>query len=184
MARWHTMGRMHARRTIDPYAVLGVPRDATPLQVARAHRRLAKRHHPDLQPGEVEREQAAARMRRINEAWTILSDPAARAAYDHGHPGAGTARAGHWAPSRAPIQPAAPSSTRSWAAWRASADATRSAPRTARAPGEVPMPRTRRPPRPQPAQPMFRDSAWAAILAAAVMVLLLLGAIAAGRLGL
>jgi curved DNA-binding protein CbpA len=178
------MGRMHARRTTDPYAVLGISRDATPLQVARAHRRLAKRHHPDLHADEAERERAADRMRRINEAWSVLSDPASRAAYDRSHPASGTPRAGHWAPSRAPIQPTAPSSTRSWAAWRASADATRSAPRTARAPGEVPMPRTRRPPRPQPAQPTFRDSAWAAILAASVMVLLLLGAIAAGRLGL
>ena len=40
---------MQVRRTVDPYAILGVSRDATPLQVARAHRQLAKRHHPDLQ---------------------------------------------------------------------------------------------------------------------------------------
>jgi hypothetical protein len=177
------MAPMPGRRTTDPYAVLGVPRDATPLQVARAHRRLAKRHHPDLQGGEEQRSESAERMRRINEAWALLSDPAARAEYDRAHPAAGTPRSGHWAPSRTSIHPAAPSSTRSWATWRASAAETRAAPRTVRRPGEVPVPRTRRPPRPQAPPPTFRDSAWAAVLAAAVMILLLLGAIALGRLG-
>lgn len=176
---------MHARRTpADPYAVLGVPRDASPLQVARAHRRLAKRHHPDLQNGDEARSAAAERMRRINEAWAVLADPVSRAEYDLSHPAAGTARSGHWAPSRAPIHPTPPSSTRSWATWRATAAETRSAPRTRRQPGEVPLPRTRRPPRPQPAPSTFRESVWAAVLAAAVMVVLLLGAIAAGRLAL
>ncbi|MDQ2669315.1 MAG: hypothetical protein M3Y31_01655, partial [Gemmatimonadota bacterium] len=75
-----------------------------------------------------------------------------------------------------------PSSTRSWASWRATAADTRATPRTVRQPGEVPIPRTRRPPRPTPAPPTFRDSGWAAVLAGAVIVLLLLGAIAAGRL--
>ncbi|HJP71196.1 MAG TPA: J domain-containing protein, partial [Candidatus Limnocylindria bacterium] len=60
---------MHARRMVDPYATLGVPRDATPLQVARAHRRLAKRHHPDLHEGAEAASDAAERMRRINQAW-------------------------------------------------------------------------------------------------------------------
>jgi hypothetical protein len=175
---------MHGRRTTDPYGVLGVPRDATPLRVARAYRRLAKRHHPDLQAGEEQRSEAAERMRRINEAWSLLSDPEARAEYDRTYPAAGTPRAGHWAPSRAPIHPAAPSSTRSWATWRASAEETRAAPRTVRPPGEVPIPRTRRPPRPQPMPHSFRDSGWAAVLAAAVMVLLLLGAAFVGRLGI
>ena len=54
---------MTARRTLDPYSVLGVPRDASALQVARAHRRLAKRHHPDLHEGAAE---AAERIRHIN----------------------------------------------------------------------------------------------------------------------
>jgi hypothetical protein len=173
---------MHGRRTLDPYAVLGVPRHATALQVARAHRRLAKRHHPDLYEGAEGAAAAAARMRRINEAWAILSNPVARADYDREHPAAGTPASGHWAASRASINPSSPSSTRTWATWRASADATRSAPRTVRPPGEVVIPRTRRPPRPAPPPQTFRDSAWAAIAVALVMVLLLLGAIAAGRL--
>lgn len=174
---------MPHRRTPDPYATLGVPRDATPLQVARAHRRLAKRHHPDLEADDARRSDAAERMRRINEAWALLSDPAARADYDRANPAAGTRREGHWAPSRASIRPAPPGTTRSWATWRASAAETRAAPRTMRQPGEVPTPRTRRPPRPEPTTPTFRDSAWAAVLAAIGMVLLLLGAIAVGRLG-
>lgn len=175
---------MHARRTVDPYAVLGLQRGATPLQVARAHRRLAKRHHPDLQGTAEGVADAAERMRRINEAWAILSNPVSRADYDRSHPSAGTPLAGHWGPSRAVIHPSQPSSTRTWASWRASADATRAAPRTVRQPGEVAIPRTRRPPRPQPAQATFRDSGWAAIIVAAVLVVLLLGAIAVGRLAL
>ena len=172
---------MHARRTLDPYAVLGVSRDASPLQVARAHRRLAKRHHPDLHEGADE---AAARMRRINEAWMILSNPVRRADYDREFPAAGTPATGHWAASRAPIRPVAPSSTRTWATWRASAADTRSAPRTSRQPGEVPIVRTRRPPRPVPPPPNFRDSGWAAVIVGAIIILLLLGAVAVGRLAL
>ena len=109
---------MTGRRTIDPYAVLGVARNATPLQVARAHRHLAKAHHPDLHEGAAE---AAERMRNINEAWSILSNPTRRADYDSSHPSSGTPSSGHWAASRSPIQPASPSSTRTWATWRATA---------------------------------------------------------------
>jgi curved DNA-binding protein CbpA len=172
---------MAGGRTLDPYAVLGVPRDVTPLQVARAHRRLAKRHHPDLHEGATE---AAERMRSINEAWAILSNPVRRADYDRSHPSAGIPAGGHWGASRAPIQPAAPSSTRTWASWRATAAETRAAPQTVRQPGEVPIPRTRRPPRPEPPEPRFRDSGWAALLAGVVIVTLLIGAIVVGRLSL
>ena len=171
---------MPGRRTRDPYAVLGVARDATPLQVARAHRHLAKRHHPDLHAGAGAMD-AAERMRAINEAWSILSNPASRADYDRAHPSAMPA-GGHWSASRSPIQPASPSSTRTWATWRATAAETRAAPRTVRQPGEVPIPRTRRPPRPEPSEPTFRDSGWAAVLVGAVFLVLLLGAIVAGRL--
>ncbi len=175
---------MHARRTLDPYAVLGVSRDATPLQVARAHRRLAKRHHPDLHEGADAVADAAERMRRINEAWAILSNPVRRGEYDRSFPSAGTVAAGHWAATRVPITRDAPSSTRTWASWRATADDTRAAPRTVRQPGEVPTPRTRRPPRAAPPPPTFRDSGWAAVLVGAVIILILLGAIAVGRLSL
>ena len=170
---------MASRRTLDPYAVLGVARDATPLQVARAHRHLAKAHHPDLHEGAAE---AAERMRAINEAWAVLSNPVRRADYDLSHPSSGTPSSGHWGASRSPIQPASPSSTRTWATWRATAAETRAAPRTARQPGEVPIPRTRRPPRPEPPEPSFRDSGLAAVLAGAVILVLLLGAIVVGRL--
>jgi hypothetical protein len=50
-----------------------------------------------------------------------------------------------------------------------------------RQPGEILIPRTRRPPRPDPLPSTFRDSGWAALLAGALIVLLLLGAVVAGR---
>lgn len=62
----------------DPYAVLGIPRDASDQQVQRAYRRLAKRYHPDLNPGA----RTSQEMRRINRAWETLSSPASRAQYD------------------------------------------------------------------------------------------------------
>lgn len=169
-------------RTLDPYAVLGVPREATPLQVARAHRRLAKRHHPDLHEGATD---AADRMRRINEAWWVLSSPARRADYDAAHPAVRAPAGTHWGPTRSPIQPAAPSSTRTWATWRATAAETRAAPRTVRQPGEAaPIPRTRRPSRAEPTPATFRDSGWAAVLAAALFLFILVGAIIVGRITL
>ena len=62
--------------TSDPFAVLGVPRNATQEQVRRAYRRLARRHHPDLHP-----DASSEQMRRINQAWRTLSSPARRARY-------------------------------------------------------------------------------------------------------
>ena len=179
---------MQARRTLDPYAILGVTRDASPLQVARAHRRLAKRHHPDLHAGAEAVSEAAEQMRRINEAWSILSNPTRRREFDRSYPAAGTPSSpfsgGHWAVTRPPIRPMQPASTRTWASWRATADDTRAAPRTVRQPGEVVIPRTRRPPRPEPLPSTFRDSGWAALIAALLIVLLLVGAAVAGRLAL
>lgn len=171
---------MTARVRLDPYVVLGVARDATPLQVARAHRRLAKANHPDLNEGTDE---AAERMRQINEAYAILADPVRRGEYDRSI-GVASSPNGHWGASRTPIRPVPPSSTRTWATWRATAADTQAAPRTMRQPGEVPVPRTRRPPRPEPAPETFRDSGLAAFLAGVLILAILLGAIIVGRLAL
>ncbi|MGH2417007.1 MAG: J domain-containing protein [Candidatus Limnocylindria bacterium] len=64
---------------IDPYVVLGVPRSATRIDVARAYRALARQHHPDAGAP------AGEQMVRINEAWRVLSDPARRARWDRQH---------------------------------------------------------------------------------------------------
>lgn len=63
----------------DHYATLGLDRRCTPAQIRSAYRLLAKRHHPDLNPGSAE---ALARSQEINLAHEILSDPARRMAYD------------------------------------------------------------------------------------------------------
>ncbi len=169
---------MPERPRHDPYAVLGVPREATPLQVARAHRRLAKRYHPDLHPGE----DVTERMRHVNEAWHLLSNPARRTAYDLEHPAGSLGSHGHWEarPRPAPLDEA--TTTRAWASWRATADEIRAVPRTRRPPGEIPVPPTRRPPRMEPAERTFRDSGLAAILVAALILLLLVAAVVAGRI--
>ena len=80
------------RTPIDPYATLGVGREATPAQIARAYRQLAKELHPDLR-GDATGE----RMRAVNAAWEILSDPGKRTAWDRGQPV--EAAGAHWTPA-------------------------------------------------------------------------------------
>ena len=65
----------------DPYQILGVKRDATEAEIRTAYRKLAKKHHPDLNPGKPE---AAERFKEINQANDILSDPEKRRRYDAG----------------------------------------------------------------------------------------------------
>lgn len=67
------------RTAPDHYATLGLDHRCTTEQIRAAYRLLAKRHHPDLNPGCAE---AAARTRAINAAHEILSDPGLRRAYD------------------------------------------------------------------------------------------------------
>ena len=56
----------------DPYKVLGVSRDASDEDIKRAYRRLAKKYHPDLNPGDRE---AARRMQEVNAAYEQIKDP-------------------------------------------------------------------------------------------------------------
>jgi molecular chaperone DnaJ len=63
----------------DYYAILGVPKNASLNEIKKAYRRLAKLHHPDLFPGDKEKEE---KFRLIKEAYEVLSDDKKREAYD------------------------------------------------------------------------------------------------------
>jgi curved DNA-binding protein len=63
----------------DYYSTLGVAKTATEKEVKQAYRKLARKHHPDVNPGD---KSAETRFKEINEAYEVLGDPAKRKKYD------------------------------------------------------------------------------------------------------
>jgi curved DNA-binding protein len=68
-----------ALKSRDYYEVLGVSRSASADEIKKAYRRLARKHHPDLNPADMA---AVGRFKELNEANAVLSDPDTRARYD------------------------------------------------------------------------------------------------------
>jgi len=63
----------------DYYSVLGVPRSAKEPEIKKAYRRMARKNHPDVNPGDKSAEE---RFKKIQEAYDVLSDSKKRAIYD------------------------------------------------------------------------------------------------------
>ena len=65
----------------DPYEILGIDRAAPVEDIQKAYRKLAKKLHPDLNPGD---RQAEADFKEVSQAYGILSDPEKRRRFDQG----------------------------------------------------------------------------------------------------
>src|SRR6476659_1629745 len=64
---------------VDYYKILGLDKNAGTEDIKKAYRKLARKHHPDLNPNDKE---AHKRFQQINEANEVLSDPEKRKKYD------------------------------------------------------------------------------------------------------
>jgi curved DNA-binding protein CbpA len=73
---------MMSREDPDPYLVLGVRRQASPDEIARAYRRAARLTHPDGAGSGA----GSERFRAVSDAYELLRDPGRRAGYDRRHP--------------------------------------------------------------------------------------------------
>ena len=73
---------MTSRGELDPYVVLGVRRQASPDEIARAYRRAARLTHPDGGGSGA----GSERFQAVSDAYEVLRDPGRRAGYDRQHP--------------------------------------------------------------------------------------------------
>jgi curved DNA-binding protein CbpA len=91
----------------DYYDILGVPRTASPADIKKAYRALAARYHPDKHRGNELEDLARDKLKELNEAYGVLSNPQQRARYD-------SARVQSGGPSTVPRSPVPGPSRAAW----------------------------------------------------------------------